>query len=451
MVLDATGGGARWESLFRFLGRQQRVTGAVLHAPEDAPIVAAAVAAARGGWRAVPDCCAQTGILLRDILERESAGKVAFIPGGIELDTSALAAPGLVDEPDVITPILPCVRTEAVGGASLPCAATGWIAPKELALAVFGSMPGPSHWGLPALIAAVERGGHHWRWNSNQVHTGEAAPLAEVHGPVMSWRSSVLAVVSHFGCEQWLAQCLHALTTQTRAPENIVVVDDASPEPPVEIVRAFPGVTLLAVPVNIGPENILQNVIQSMDYDAYMVQDADDWCAATRLQRSLEEAERTGAGVIGAQELRFPTGGSEPVLRLHPLDVNRAIARKIDHYLCHGTSLIARHTARRVGGFDMSLQVAADTDFILRSSRACRIANLPEAHYYRRMRPGSRTSAANTGQGSALRDREREFIFDRARLQGARAKSAASVATLDCDSPVEFRHLLGPALQRGEW
>lgn len=451
MVLDATGGSAYWESAFRFFSPQRQVRGAVLHAPEDAQGVTATLAATGGRWQALGDCGDETGTFLRRLLERDAAGKAAYVPCGIEFDAPALAADGLAGEPDAITPLLPATGPEAAGGASLPCAATGWIAPKELALAVFGAARGASGWGLPAMVAAVERGGRHWRWNSRPVDTGETAPPAAPHRPAMSWRSRVLAVVPHFGCEQWLAQCLYALTTQTREPESIVVIDDASPELPVDIVRAFPGVTLLAAPVNIGPENILQNVIQAMDYDAYMVQDADDWCAATRLQRSLEEAERTGAGIVGAQEMRFPTGAREPVLRLHPLDVNRAIAKRIDHYLCHGTSLIAREAARRVGGFDMTLQVAADTDFVLRSSRVCRIANLPEAHYYRRMRPGSRTSAANTGQGSALRDRERDFIFDRARRQGARVERAAAVATLDFESAVEFRHVLGPPLQRSEW
>lgn len=447
------------------------MSGVVLHAPEDAGAVAASLAVAGGRWRAIP-CGAETGAqsaaILRALLERAPAAKVAYLPCGIDFDEVLLATPELACEPDVITPILPAVDSGTVGSYSWSCPRTGWIAPKELALelaaelavelavelaaATFDATPHASRLGLPALIAAVERGGRHWRWNSSHVHTSEATPAASPRGPLMHWRSRVLAVVPHYGCEQWLAQCLHSLTTQTRPPENIVVVDDGSAEPPLDIVRAFPGVTLLATPVNIGPENILHSVIQTMDYDAYMVQDADDWCAANRLQRSLEEAERAGAGVIGAQELRLPTSAEAPHLRLHPLDVNGALANEVAHYLCHGTSLISRAVARRVGGFDMTLQVAADTDFILRSSRVCRIVNLSEAHYYRRMRPGSRTSAANTGQGSVLRARERDFIFERARRPlEPRAQSATAVATLECDSAVEFRHILGPSLRRGGW
>lgn len=226
-------------------------------------------------------------------------------------------------------------------------------------------------------------------------------------------------------------------------PANIAVIDDASPEPPRDIVRRFPGVTLLATSQNVGPENILRSVMRTAAYDAFLLQDADDWSSANRLELMLQAAGETGAAVVSTQELRLFENLCDAAIRLYPADVNAALARQIAHYVCHGASLVSRAGAKRVGGLDPSLRVTADTDFILRLFRVASIVNVPDIHYYRRIRPDSRTTALSTGQGSALRDFERELIYRRAR---------GETHTVIRDAkPVSFQHLLGPKLAMGPW
>ena len=48
----------------------------------------------------------------------------------------------------------------------------------------------------------------------------------------------MLALIPHFKCEQWLDDVLASLRAQTRPLDGIVVIDDASGEPPIEIVQA---------------------------------------------------------------------------------------------------------------------------------------------------------------------------------------------------------------------
>ena len=55
--------------------------------------------------------------------------------------------------------------------------------------------------------------------------------------------SSVLALIPHFRCEEWLDDCLQSLLDQTRPLDGIVVIDDASDDPPLDIVERYPGVT----------------------------------------------------------------------------------------------------------------------------------------------------------------------------------------------------------------
>lgn len=106
--------------------------------------------------------------------------------------------------------------------------------------------------------------------------------------------SSVLALIPHYQCEQWLAQAIASLVNQIRPPDGIVVIDDSSPKPPEDIVMQFPQVTLLASASNGGPYRLIQQVIQDTEYDAYLFQDADDWSRRDRLSRLLRGAQRTG-------------------------------------------------------------------------------------------------------------------------------------------------------------
>lgn len=86
----------------------------------------------------------------------------------------------------------------------------------------------------------------------------------------------MLAIVTHYRCEAWLNRCLESLVNQTRASDRIVVIDDASENLPISIVKQFPQVTLLASSVNVGTYRLIQQVINDTNYDAYLFQDADD-------------------------------------------------------------------------------------------------------------------------------------------------------------------------------
>lgn len=450
-LLDATRSSAHLERVCQLISGMTFLSGVVLHAAGNSEEVSAALARTGSRWRSAVCEYNNSHAIGRAILRELPAELAAYIPCEMEPDPTVLCAPELVNGSGCVTPLLPVVRTGSEKSVTRTVGASGWVAPMQAAIQLLNAQPRPSGWSLRNLIGVVESSGHRWRWGSSRIETEELDPGCSTQHPVLTTRSRVLAVVPHYGCEKWLAQCLYSLTSQTRPPDNIVVVDDGSEDPPREIVRMFPEVTLLSTPENIGPENILDQVIRIMDYDAYMVQDADDWCSQDRLDRSLREAERTGAEIVGGQEVRLPAERPEIILRMHPLDVNRAMSAKAAHYVCHAASLIARSLALRVGGLDCTLQVGADTDFILRAVHVGRVVNLPAFNYYRRMRPGSRTSAANTGFGSAIRAKETEFIFQRAlrNQQLLENGMAPQVMAPKRPAPIEFRYILGPLLAMG--
>ncbi|HET8521821.1 MAG TPA: glycosyltransferase family A protein [Thermomicrobiales bacterium] len=269
--------------------------------------------------------------------------------------------------------------------------------------------------------------------------------------------STVLTIVPHFHCHQWLGDCLASLVDQTRPPEGIVVVDDGTGQPPVEIVRAFPSVTLLETVENVGPYRISQTVIERTGYDAYMFQDADDWSLPERLQLELEEAERSGAEVVGCQGHRLISAEGEMVPITFPRDVNAAHRRNpVRHAIKHPGSIVSRELVMRIGGYATGLRFGADTEFEHRATHVARMINIPQFAYVVRNRENSLTSSADTGIGSPARNQMREIENARALENVARvaAGEPPDLTPQAVAGPVEMLHLAGPLLRSasgGSW
>jgi glycosyltransferase involved in cell wall biosynthesis len=262
--------------------------------------------------------------------------------------------------------------------------------------------------------------------------------------------STVLALIPHFKCEQWLDDCLASLRAQTRPLDGIVVIDDASDDPPVGIVERHPGVTLLHAAENVGPYRLIQQVIEDTDYDAYLFQDADDWSAPQRLEKLLEGASQTGAELIGSQEVRVFCDEPEAAPISWPLDGNAPFRERATAFSClHPTSLVSRDLVMALGGFASGLRFGGDAEFLRRAHWIATVANVPYYGYYRRIRQNSLTTAPATAIGTPARRHLMEETFARANANAelVAAGHEPDLTPLRTASPVELRHLAGPPLR----
>ena len=315
-------------------------------------------------------------------------------------------------------------------------------------------------WGTaPATTASLESNNSHQKTqnftnktviNNNEI-LGNLEPQ-NVKYPLeyarITSQSRVLAVIPHFRCEQFLHRCLQSLVTQTRPLDGIVVIDDGSESPPTDIVREFPGVTLLASALNVGPYRLIQQVIYQTDYDAYLFQDADDWSSSDRLELLLAAAENYGAELVGTQELRvFEDDRLLPVV--YPLNVNAALAEKPGHPLLHPTSLVSRNLVLRLGGFATGLRFSGDTEFLLRSQFAATIVNIPDYGYFRRHREGSLTTDRETGLDAPVRLELIQQLRKRAiaNTSAVREGKLPDLRPLKTAGAIELNYITGSALR----
>lgn len=261
--------------------------------------------------------------------------------------------------------------------------------------------------------------------------------------PHLSENLRVLAVVPHRGCEVWLEQCLRSLANQTRPPDDILVLDDASPKPPRDIVAQFPGVQLWQSRRRVGPYALIQQAISETHYDAYLFQDADDWSTGDRLALLLHQMTQTGADLVGTQELRFDVEANGIFPVCYPLDVNDALAEKPGHPLIHPSSLVRRDLVLRLGGFATGLPFGGDTEFLLRAHFLARIVNCNAFTYVRRKRPHSLTTDPKTGLQSPRRTQLLQQLKARARanLEAVQTGRSPDLTPLSVAPPVEWRRL----------
>lgn len=270
--------------------------------------------------------------------------------------------------------------------------------------------------------------------------------------------SSVAAIIPHFKCEPWLGECLDSLLRQTHPLDRIVVIDDGSGDPPIDLVRQFPGVTLLEAVENVGPYRLSQAVIENTNYDAYMFQDADDWSLPLRLELLLAEAERTGAEIVSCMAYRLISSEGEAVPLTYALDVNAAIdVDPTQHSMMHPGSVVSRDVVMRVGGFATALRFGGDTEFEHRAVHVARVVNIPHYAYVVRNRESSLTSSPDTGLRSERRLALRAQVIARAIENYAKANEGLepNLEPLElADGPLTIRHLLGPrpkGISGGSW
>ncbi|MEM9303147.1 MAG: glycosyltransferase family 2 protein [Pseudomonadota bacterium] len=341
----------------------------------------------------------------------KSASWIAYLPAGVRAITPDLSRV-LADDAAVLPwPVQASEPSISCSGPLRPVG--GWImAPRlhrRLAL--------PPDADLARVLRAVERTDVDAHWYSGVLSERRVTPRAvtPTHESRLNPHSRLLAIVPHYRCEAFLPRALASLLQQSLPPAAIVVIDDASGEPPIEICEQFPGVALYQATERSGPFRLVQSAIrQSLGFDGYLFQDADDWSALDRVERLLQTAERTGAELVGTQEMRVEADGQfHPVA--FPIDVNDMVCRAETptHPLLHPTSVLARSLFERAGGFATGMRYSGDTEFLYRALLVGRIVNVDAFSYYYRQRPESLTNSPDTG----LRSHRRLHLLRRLRAR----------------------------------
>ena len=197
---------------------------------------------------------------------------------------------------------------------------------------------------------------------------------------------TIAVIVCAFNEHRLLSACLHSLRAQTRPPDEILVIDNASTDETGAVARAVPGVRLIDEPCKgLVVARETARLATHADIVAYI--DADCRAPITWLERVEAQFSRADAPVAVTGPYRFydwdRTGRA--LVRAYDLLVAPTTHALVHHALGVGAILYGGNFAvrsealARIGGFDRRIEFhGEDTNLGRRLTAIGRVALCPE-------------------------------------------------------------------------
>ena len=197
---------------------------------------------------------------------------------------------------------------------------------------------------------------------------------------------SISVVIPCHNYARFLPEALESVTAQSRAVDQIILVDDGSTDGSAEVARDFlPNIFVVSQPQQ-GIAAARNSGIAAATGDLIAFLDADDiWPADSLASRATPiESDPTIAGCFGlVEQFICPSIDAEARRRLS-CPPGRALARLM------GALILRRTVAMQVGPFDDALTVGETMDWILRlASSGASIATVQELVLRRRIHGGN--------------------------------------------------------------
>lgn len=205
---------------------------------------------------------------------------------------------------------------------------------------------------------------------------------------------NISVIIPTYKASAFIRETLGSVFAQTRLPDEVIVVDDCSPDDTVAVVEQLASNAPVKTrvirlsensggptrPINVGIEAARGDLIATLDHDDLMLPDR------LRLQAALCEQHPSLGLCIGAIEIvdqrqpsPAPTYSNIPsALQQTPVEGGGIISREEAHrsILPHGcyarscsTMTFPKTAWVAVGGFDPTIQICADLAFLVRITR----------------------------------------------------------------------------------
>jgi glycosyltransferase involved in cell wall biosynthesis len=218
----------------------------------------------------------------------------------------------------------------------------------------------------------------------------------------------VSIVITNHNRAAYLAECLDSLHRQTYVNKEIIIVDDASSDRSVDVVRAWcekngivgtDSLILVRLPRNAGFSGAITTGFFLARGEFIAVQDADDFSHSSRLEKQVAYLRsEPDVALVGTNYAAFKDAEEDrqyvPANWLSYGEEIRSVYRNGGHCICHGTIMFRGDVFDRIGGLSRRIVGAEDYDFIVKFlEHKARIENMPEILYYYRLHTNQRSLA----------------------------------------------------------
>lgn len=211
-----------------------------------------------------------------------------------------------------------------------------------------------------------------------------SGPLIQDFRAVDRQMPEIAVLLPAFNSEQFLANCLAALSENSQ-PHDLILVDDGSRIPVSSAMLGpyFDRAVILTLPRNAGivaALNIGARFILSEGYQYLARQDADDLSYPDRLRRQFDVMTAAPfIGMCGAAARIVDNSGHVLGTIQRPTD-HRSIVRALPfaNQFTHTSMFIRTEALRQVGLYREKYERSEDYDLAFRMSKRFNVANLPD-------------------------------------------------------------------------
>ena len=216
----------------------------------------------------------------------------------------------------------------------------------------------------------------------------------------------VSVIIPCYNVERYIAQTVQSVLTQTYQDLEIILVDDHSTDGTLALVRqvADRRLRLFSNPENRGPSYTRNRGIAEARGEWLAILDSDDWWADCRLEIMLKTAGAMGLDMVGDDIAWVRDGEPAPYTTFfrhyyipwyrtpEPARLNTA---QFIHYELVPLQPLMRREFIRQHRLAYREDITYGEDFVFYLEcllNGARLAVLPQAYYYRRLRAGSLTT-----------------------------------------------------------
>jgi glycosyltransferase involved in cell wall biosynthesis/predicted O-methyltransferase YrrM len=215
-------------------------------------------------------------------------------------------------------------------------------------------------------------------------------------------RQHVTVSVPYYGCKRYIRQAVQSILAQSHRDLTVVVVNDGDPDPPWEPLADLddPRLVRFDLDRNRGRYFADAVVLAATTSPLFAPHDADDWSEPDRIASLLRRLRETHAVGAFSAYLRHPAGGTPRHVRVN--QVHDPLGERLTDRAYH-IGLYDTAALRAIGGYYAGFRVGFDSLLVNLLQMTGPLAFLDRPLYHSRARPGSLTSARDTGMRSAHR------------------------------------------------
>lgn len=208
----------------------------------------------------------------------------------------------------------------------------------------------------------------------------------------------ISALIPCYNAAPYLAEALDSVLSQSRAPDEVIVLDDGSTDDSAAVARGFSAKVRYVRQENQGIGAARNAALALAQGDWVTFLDADDLWApgAIAARAAVVDSDPTFDFVFGlTEEFLNPAVGPASLVAGRAPPVAARVA---------GAALIRKQLFDKVGGFDTSLKLGETIDWIARMSEAgAKVAQIDRLVLRRRIHPTNTVRREVANQGDYLK------------------------------------------------